>query len=114
MTGRDANVTRMAAKEYEAKNNSSAPQKIPEYKPKLLTIKAKVFPQKISYLLDTFICSEVIPHKDGSITATFSVPDQDWIYELLLGFGSNMKIIAPKQVKDQILQIAKDVQKIYK
>ena len=73
-----------------------------------------MFPQKISYLLDTFICSEVISHKDGSITATFSVPDQDWIYELLLGFGSNMKIIAPKQVKDQILQIAKDVQKIYK
>ena len=114
MTERDANVTRIAAKEYEAKNNSPAPQKIPDYKPKLLTIKAKVFPQKISYLLDTFICSEVIPHKDGSITATFSVPDQDWIYELLLGFGSNMKIIAPKQVKDQILQIAKDVQKIYK
>ncbi|MBO4533757.1 MAG: YafY family transcriptional regulator [Treponema sp.] len=114
MTGRAANITRIAAKEYETKNNSPAPQKIPDYKPKLLTIKAKVFPQKISYLLDTFICSEVIPHKDDSITATFSVPDQDWIYELLLGFGSNMKIIAPKQVKDQILQIAKDVQKIYK
>ena len=114
MTGRNANITKLAAKEYEVKNHAPAPQKIPDYKPKLLTIKAKVFPQKISYLLDTFICSEVIPHKDGSITATFSVPDQDWIYELLLGFGSNMKIIAPKQVKDKILQIAKDVQKIYK
>ena len=103
MTSRNANITHI-----------TTPQKIPEYKPKLLTIKAKVYPQKISYLLDTFICSEVVPHKDGSITATFTVPEQDWIYELLLGFGSNMKIIAPKQVKDQILQIAKDVQKIYK
>ena len=114
MTGRAANITRIAAKEYEAKNNSPAPQKKPDYKPQLLTIKAKVFPQKISYLLDTFICSEVIPHKDGSITVTFSVPDQDWIYELLLSFGPNMKIISPKQVKEKILQIAKDVQKIYK
>ena len=103
MTGRNANITHI-----------TTPQKIPEYKPKLLTIKAKVYPQKISYLLDTFICSEVIPHKDGSITVTFTVPEQDWIYELLLSFGPNMKIISPKQVKEKILQIAKDVQKIYK
>ena len=103
MTGRNANITHI-----------TTPQKIPEYKPKLLTIKAKVYPQKISYLLDTFICSEVIPHKDGSITVTFTVPEQDWIYELLLSFGPNMKIISPKQVKEKILQITKDVQKIYK
>lgn len=103
MTGRNANITHI-----------TTPQKIPEYKPKLLTIKAKVYPQKISYLLDTFICSEVIPHKDGSITVTFTVPEQDWIYELLLSFGPNMKIISPKQVKEKILQIAKDVLKNYK
>ena len=103
MTGRTANITHI-----------TTPQKIPQYKPKLLTIKAKVYPQKISYLLDTFICSEVIPHKDGSITVTFTVPEQDWIYELLLSFGPNMKIISPKQVKEKILQISKDVQKIYK
>ena len=103
MTGRNANITHI-----------TTPQKIPEYKPKLLTIKAKVYPQKISYLLDTFICSEVVPHKDGSITATFTIPEQNWIYELLLSFGPNMKIISPKQVKEKILQIAKDVQKIYK
>ena len=103
MTGRNANITHI-----------TTPQKIPEYKPKLLTIKAKVYPQKISYLLDTFICSEVVPHKDGSITATFTVPEQDWIYELLLSFGPNMKIISPKQVKEKILQIAKDVLKNYK
>ena len=103
MTGRNANITHI-----------TTPQKIPEYKPKLLTIKAKVYPQKISYLLDTFICSEVVPHKDGSISVTFSVPEQDWIYELLLSFGPNMKIISPKQVKEKILQIAKDVLKNYK
>ena len=103
MTGRNANITHI-----------TTPQKFPEYKSKLLTIKAKVYPQKISYLLDTFICSEVVPHKDGSITTTFTVPEQDWIYELLLSFGPNMKIISPKQVKEKILQIAKDVQKIYK
>ena len=110
ITGRTANITKLTAKEYEAKNKSSAPQ---QYKPKLMTIKAKVFPQKISYLLDTFICSQVVPHKVDSITVTFTVPDEDWIYELLLSFGNNMKIISPKNVRDRILGLAKDVIKIY-
>lgn len=111
ITGRTANITKLAAKEFETKHNSPAPQK---YKPKLLTIKAKVFPQKISYLFDTFICSEVVPHKDGSITVTFTVPEEDWIYELLLSFGNNMKIISPKNVRDRILGLAEDVIKTYK
>ena len=111
ITGRTANITKLAPKEFETKHNSPAAQK---YKPKLLTIKAKVFPQKISYLFDTFICSEVVPHKDGSITVTFTVPEEDWIYELLLSFGNNMKIISPKNVRDRILGLAKDVIKTYK
>ena len=111
ITGRTANITKLAAKEFETKHNSPAPQK---YKPKLLTIKAKVFPQKISYLFDTFICSEVVPHKDGSISVTFTVPEEDWIYELLLSFGNNMKIISPKNVRDRILGLAEDVIKTYK
>jgi predicted DNA-binding transcriptional regulator YafY len=106
-TSRTANITRLTAKEFEDKNKSSAAHHIPEYKPKLLTIKAKVFPQKISYLLDTFICSEVIPHKDGSITVTFSVPDEEWIFEVLLGFGPNIKILSPKPVREKVLQLAK-------
>ena len=116
MTGRTANISKLTAKEYEAKNNPKTSDEKSIYTPvtpKLLKIKAKVFPPRISYLFDTFVCSEVIPHNDGSITATFSVPEQDWIYELLLGFGQNMKIISPKTVKNEILRIAKEVQKIY-
>ena len=97
MTNRSASITSLATKEYVAK----------DYKPKLITIKAKVFPQKISYLLDSFICSEVDPHKDGSITVTFTIPDEDWIYELLLSFGPNMKILSPKPVREKVLQLAK-------
>ena len=113
VTGRTANISKLAAEEAEDKKASTSSEKNLQYKPKLLTIKAKVLPPRISYLFDSFICSEVIPHKDGSITATFNVPDQDWIYELLLGFGQNMKVISPKQVKDEILKISKEVQENY-
>ena len=105
MTGRAANITKI---------NKPAHKQNFNYHPELLTIKAKIYPQKISYLLDTFICSEVIPHKDGSVTATFSVPKDDWVYELLLSFGPHMKIISPKPVREKVLALAKGVLAEYK
>ena len=105
MTGRTANITKI---------NKPAPKGNFNYHPELLTIKAKIYPQKISYLLDTFICSDVIPHKDGSVTATFSIPQEDWVYELLLSFGPNMKIISPKPVREKVVALAKGVLEKYK
>ena len=105
MTGRAANITKI---------NKPAPKQNFNYHPELLTIKAKIYLQKISYLLDTFICSDVIPHKDGSVTATFSIPQEDWVYELLLSFGPNMKIISPKPVREKVVALAKLVLAEYK
>lgn len=105
MTDRSATVTK---KEIPAESEKVT-QKVPE----LLKIKALVFPPRISYLLDTFICSQVLPQKDGSILATFSVPDVDWIYDMLLSFHANMKIISPEAVREKVLSLAKNVQKLY-
>lgn len=105
LTGRSATVTK---KEIPAESEEEA-QKVPE----LLKIKALIFPPRISYLLDTFICSQVLPQKDGSILATFSVPDVDWIYDMLLSFHANMKIISPEAVREKVLSLAKNVQKLY-
>ena len=105
LTGRSATVTK--------KENPSESEKVTQKVPELLRIKALVFPPRISYLLDTFICSQVLPQKDGSILATFSVPDVDWIYDMLLSFHANMKIISPEAVREKVLSLAKNVQKLY-
>ena len=105
MTGRSATVTK--------KENPSESEKVTQKVPELLKIKALVFPPRISYLLDTFICSQVLPQKDGSILATFSVPNVDWIYDMLLSFHANMKIISPEAVREKVLSLAKNVQKLY-
>ena len=105
LTGRSATVTK---KEIPAES-----EKRMQKEPNLLNIKALIFPPRISYLLDTFICSQVLPQKDGSILATFSVPDVDWIYDMLLSFHANMKIISPEAVREKVLSLAKNVQKLY-
>lgn len=110
MTGKSAGVSKNSF--YE--QNTSTPPSQETNKSKMITIKAKVSRYKISYLLDTFICSEVKPNSDGSITAAFTVPDEEWLTDLLLGFGPDMKIISPKSVREKIITLAGEVIKQYK
>ena len=107
MTGRAATVTRYSVSDVNSQSENQPA------KSALITIKAKVSNNKISYLLDTFICSEVLPNKDGSITASFTVPDDPWLQDLLLGFGPDLKILSPKSLRQRIINLAQDVLKNY-
>ena len=109
MTGRNATITKLT---FPEKNKAIEDQE--NYQPELTTIKARVSNNKISYLMDTFICSQVVPNKDGSVTATFTVPDEPWLADLLLGFGPDLKIISPKFLREKIQSLAKAVFNVYK
>ena len=106
LTGRIAQTKPREQKEQKS------PQEFKQ--PPLIEIKAKVSAGKISYLMDSFICSEVSPHKDGTVTATFTVPEVDWLYEILLSFGPDIKIVSPKAFREKVVALAKGVVKLYK
>ena len=75
---------------------------------KLIQITAKVSSKMAFYLLDTFACSKVEPNPNESINVTFSAPDESWLCGLLLSFGAELKIISPKEIKEKIIQMAKE------
>ena len=75
---------------------------------KLIQIEARVSSKMAFYLLDTFACSKVEPNPDESINVTFSAPDESWLCGLLLSFGAELKIISPKEIKEKIIQMAKE------
>lgn len=58
----------------------------------------------------------VVLASDGSsdITATFSVPDEEWGPGLLLGFGSDMEIISPEAMREKLRHEAEIVAMLYK
>ena len=108
-TGRTANVTMKDAGHVKDSTNPDTPTK-----QKLIQIKARISAGRAFYFLDSFACSESNSHKDGSITAIFSAPDEAWLCGMLLSFGPDMKIISPKGIKDKVLQMAKCVTELYK
>lgn len=109
LTARKADITKEVTGKSETEKAAYQKQNEP-----LLSIKAKVMSSKIPYLLDTFICTEIEPQKDGSVIAAFSVPDVEWIYEMLLSFGPSMKIISPAAVQQKVIDLANDMLQNYK
>lgn len=126
LTGRPVTVTRQnaagsAVQAAPKPSMQSALKPVPQESggsrydsPPLITIRAHVAASRISYLLDSFICSGLTPRRDGSVTATFTVPDADWVCEMLLGFGPALEIVSPKAVREKVLALARALLKKYK
>ena len=76
-------------------------------------IKAEVSANKAFYLLDTFACSEIKTHKDGSLTVIFSAPQESWLIGMLLSFGPDIKILSPVEIKDELIKLARLTTDLY-
>lgn len=69
---------------------------------------------KLAYLfLDTFACTDIETHGDGSITAVFSAPDEAWLAGRLLGFGADLQILSPEALQHAVRQLAAEVLRLY-
>ena len=105
MTSKNANVTRNQGIEEPAQTS--------EYSAPLIQIKARITKEKISYLMDSFICSEIKPQKNGYVNVTFMAPDTPWLCEILLSFGAQIKIVSPVKIKNTIAEMAEKITELY-
>ena len=106
ITSKNANINR--------KVESSKSAYTPEYTAPLIQIKAKVTQEKVSYLMDSFICSEIKAQKNGWLNVTFTAPDTHWLCEILLSFGAQIKITSPARLKNSIAEMAEEISELYK
>ena len=106
MSSKDANISINIA--------ASQPALPPEYSAPLMQIKAKISQEKISYLMDSFICMEIKAQKNGYVNVTFTAPDTPWLYEILLSFGAQITILSPAKLKNKISETAEKISDLYK
>ena len=106
MTSKNVNINRSEA--------VPEPAQTPEYSASLIQIKARITQEKISYLMDSFICSEIKPQNKGFVNVTFTAPDTPWLCEILLSFGDQIKILSPAKLKSKISETAEKISALYK
>ena len=105
LTSKSANINRSVA--------VAEPAQLPEYSAPLTQIKAKITQEKVSYLMDSFICSEIKALKNGWVNVTFTAPDTPWLCEILLSFGAQIKIQSPARLKNKIAETAVKISELY-
>lgn len=112
MTSKNANIVRNITATGPANTPESA--NTPEFTAPLIQIKAKITQEKVSYLMDSFICSEIKAPKNGWVNVTFTAPDTPWLCEILLSFGAQIKIQSPARLKNKIVETAVKISELYK
>ena len=52
--------------------------------------------------------------EDGSFLIRFAMPQNEWLYSYLLGYGPELEVIAPPQVREELLERAEKILRNYK
>ena len=52
--------------------------------------------------------------ENGSFLIRFAMPQNEWLYSYLLGYGPELEVISPPQVREELLERAEKILKNYK
>lgn len=64
-------------------------------------------------IYDEFDDEEIHKNEDGSFLITVNYPIDDWVYGMLLSFGSHLQVLEPKFIRDRIGQELTLMSKLY-
>lgn len=85
------------------------------YKDKpVLNIILKFVPEAGMRVVDCFNEEQIMFNEDKTITVKFTMPEDIWLFELILGFGSQVEVIEPLNLRRLIRQKAIEINNIYK
>lgn len=70
-----------------------------------LRIVLRFAPQMAYQVYDLFPHSTVIKEEDGSLTVRACAPDAEWLYSMLLQYGTNVRVLSPPQVRENCFAV---------
>ncbi len=80
----------------------------------VLDIVLKFKPEARLKVVDSFNEEQIQFFEDGTTEVRFAMPEDIWLFELLLGFGSQVEVIEPLCLRKRIRQTAVEINNIYK
>lgn len=77
-------------------------------------ITLKFAPNAKTRVVDSFNEEQIQFNDDGTTIVNFKFPEDDWLFELILGFGSYVEVIEPAYLRNLIRKKANEIFNIYK
>lgn len=91
------------SEEGTTKINNNAP---------FINVLLKIAPE-IRVRIEDYIDAERVYEENGTLFAKLNYPEEEYLYNMLLGFGDKIEILEPEHLKDIIKERAKKVYEMY-
>lgn len=83
------------------------------YADDMITVTALISDNKAYRILDEMDKKDVEKLEDGSYKVRMLMPENDWLYQHLLTFGADLKILGPERVRDRMIKELENALKQY-
>lgn len=80
----------------------------------LIKLKLKFSSNSVYRLYDEFDEKAIEKNKDGSFNVTAYLPEDDWTYDYILSFGTNVEVIEPERIREIIIRKLENIIEKYK
>lgn len=70
-------------------------------------------PQMAYQVYDLFPHAAIAKEKGGSLVVRIHAPDAEWLYSLLLQYGTSVRVLSPPQVREKLLGRAREIVSMY-
>lgn len=81
---------------------SAQPQN--QYTQMMITVNACISPNLEYRVRDEFEPNQYKKQSDGSFLVQFEIPNNEWLYDYLMTYGSGMKVLEPIEVKKELIE----------
>lgn len=79
----------------------------------IVDLELKFTPAVKMRIQELFYMEDISECEDGSLLVKVSFPEDNWVYSMIMSYGSDVEVISPKHIRKLILESAKKVQLIY-
>jgi len=81
--------------------------------PDFVYVQLRFEPHAAYRVYDEFDERNVIKNEDGSLSASIYLPNDNWLYEYILSFGTSVEVIEPQNVRAEITLQAEKIKNKY-
>lgn len=83
------------------------------YEGKMITVTALISANKAYRILEEMDKKDVEKLADGNYKVRMHMPENDWMYQHLMTFGGDMKVLEPERVRERLIEELKNTLKQY-
>lgn len=78
-----------------------------------VTVKLKIAAEMTHRVYDEFIDERAEKQADGSFVLSFTCPEDEWIYGMVLSYGEYIEVLEPEHIREIIKEKAQKIEKKY-